>query len=93
MVATAYPKKISGYTVLYSQKSLLDKNFCTQPSYPYIKEIISEIPCGKPHHRLYVIFSIGQKISPMRAGREKGENILQVKISSYRVYTLTIMVL
>ena len=59
----------------------------------YIREIFSGIvfwPCGKDHHRLYEIVNMGQeicgiKISPMRAGGEKGKNFLHAKISGYTV--------
>ena len=50
-------------------------------SYLCVAEIFSGInfrPCGKSHHRLYVFINMGQKIcgikiSPMRAGGEKGK--------------------
>ena len=54
------------YNIVYSQKSSLNKNF-TQPTYMYpcFTEIFRGInlcPCGKNHHRHYVIINIGQNL-------------------------------
>ena len=50
---------------------------------------INSRPCGKDHNRLHVIISMEQKILPIGAGGEKGENFLQAKTADYIVLLYT----
>ena len=74
-------EKDIGLYISFKFINTIQLKFLTQispnPATVAFTEIFSGInfrPCGKDHHRLHVIISTEQKILPMGAGGEKGEN-------------------